>query len=58
MPNELGQINAVRDMIASIKVQVQTYRQCKQQSGLTNDTLDSLDQFLQQLEAKKVELEG
>jgi len=50
MTKDLGKISAVGDMIGSIKKQCQDYRQIKKLTGMTNNTMEDIDKFLQQLE--------
>lgn len=54
----LGKINAVRDMINNITKICYDYNQCKKLTGMTNETLDDLTIFYQQLKDKQAELES
>lgn len=54
----LGKINAVRDMQNNITKICYDYKQCKNLTGMTNDTLENLTAFLQQLKDKQTELES
>ena len=54
----LGKINAVRDMINNITKLCYDYKQVKKNTGMTNETLEDLTAFLQQLKDKQTELES
>lgn len=57
MTSDLGKINAVKDMISTIKAQCQTYQVCTEKIGITNETMENLDKYLKQLEEELSRLE-
>lgn len=50
MTIDLGKISAVLNMINSIKAICQSYREGKKLTGITNETMENLDKYWQQLE--------
>jgi len=57
MPEGGGRIDAVRIMRQSILGNVQAYRICKKETGMTNETMENLEKFVQQLEEELSRLE-
>lgn len=57
MPDGGGKIIAVKTMRDSILGNVQTYRICKKETGITNETMEDLEKFVQQLEKELSGLE-
>ena len=52
MAQDLGKINAIRNMINSIKQQCMAYEQCKNQTHIVNNTMEDLCEYLKKLEAE------
>ena len=57
MPKDGSRIDAVRIMKNAILGNVQTYRICMKETGMTNKTMEDLEKFVQQLEEELSRLE-